>query len=173
MNQTPRKSVGLPLNPAGPDTVGKNGHGVASAMAQIAQDRVAAARAAPLTAEEQIRGLWRLRVPEGRPIDGLWTLRTWLFENAPELLKDKGYSDARSHARDKCGVDHYDAPSGHTGRAEDQVRPVDHKLSLHEPLTLLREQSDRAALGRTTTTQRTVEWRRFQADRSAVNDADQ
>lgn len=61
-------------------------------MAQIARDRLAAARAAPHTAEEQIKGLWRLRVPEDRTIDGLWTLQTWLSEHAPELLKDKGDS---------------------------------------------------------------------------------
>lgn len=61
-------------------------------MAQIARDRVAAARAAPHTAEEQIKGLWRLRVPADRTIDGLWTLQTWLSEHAPELLKDKGDS---------------------------------------------------------------------------------
>lgn len=91
MNQTPRKSVGLPLKPTGPAAEGKNGHGAASAMTQIARDRVAAARAAPLTADAQIRGLWRLRVPEDRTIDGLWTLRTWLLENAPEVLNGKGY----------------------------------------------------------------------------------
>lgn len=61
-------------------------------MAQIAQDRLAAARAATHSAEEQVKGLWRLRVPEDRTIDGLWTLQTWLRDNAPELLKDKGDS---------------------------------------------------------------------------------
>lgn len=78
--------------PAGPAMVGKNGEGARSAMAQIARDRVVAARAEPLAAEEQIKGLWRLRVPADRTIDGLWTLQTWLSENAPELLKDKGDS---------------------------------------------------------------------------------
>lgn len=59
-------------------------------MAQMARDRVAAEQAATHTAEQQIKGLWRLRVPEDRTIEGLWTLQTWLSENAPELLKDKG-----------------------------------------------------------------------------------
>ncbi len=59
-------------------------------MAQIARDRIAAERAATHTSEEQIKGLWRLRVPADRTVDGLWTLQTWLSENAPELLKDKG-----------------------------------------------------------------------------------
>ena len=93
MNQAPRKSVrGLPSNPGGPAPVGKSGNGAASAMAQVARDRVIAARTATHSAEEQIKGLWRLRVPEDRTIDGLWTLQTWLSEHAPELLKDKGDS---------------------------------------------------------------------------------
>lgn len=58
-------------------------------MAQLAQDRLAAERTATHTAEQQIKGLWRLRVPEDRTVDGLWTLQTWLAENAPALLKDK------------------------------------------------------------------------------------
>lgn len=61
-------------------------------MAQIARDRLAAARAAPHTAEEQIKALWRLRVPEDRTIDGLWALQTWLCEHAPDLLNDRGDS---------------------------------------------------------------------------------
>lgn len=61
-------------------------------MLQIAQDRLAAARAATHTAEAQIKGLWRLRVPADRTVDGLWSLQTWLCENAPELLADKGDS---------------------------------------------------------------------------------
>lgn len=80
------------VTPAGPAMVGKNGEGACSAMTQIAQDRVVAARDEPLTAEEQIKGLWRLRVPAERTVDGLWTLQTWLSENAPELLQDKGDS---------------------------------------------------------------------------------
>jgi hypothetical protein len=73
--------------------VGKTGEGAGSAMAHVARDRViAAARAATHTAHEQIKALWRLRVPEDRTLDGLWTLQTWLSENAPELLKDKGDS---------------------------------------------------------------------------------
>lgn len=61
-------------------------------MDQIARDRLAAAREATHSGEEQIKGLWRLRVPEDRTIDGLWTLQTWLSEHAPELLEDKGDS---------------------------------------------------------------------------------
>ena len=80
MNQAPRKNVG------------RNGEGAGSAMAQIAQDRLAAAREDPLSADDQIKGLWRLRVPADRTIDGLWTLQTWLCEHAPDLLKDKADS---------------------------------------------------------------------------------
>lgn len=62
-------------------------------MAQIARDRViATSGAATHIAEEHIKALWRLRVPEDRTLDGLWTLQTWLAENAPEVFKDKGDS---------------------------------------------------------------------------------
>lgn len=81
-----------PLQTAEAPGVGKTGQGADSAMAQIARDRVAAERTATHTAEQQIKGLWRLRVPADRTLDGLWTLQTWLSENAPELLKDKGDS---------------------------------------------------------------------------------
>ena len=47
--------------------VGKTGAGAGSAMAQIARDRlIAAARAALHTAEEQVKALWLLRVPEDK-----------------------------------------------------------------------------------------------------------
>ena len=61
-------------------------------MDQIARDRLITAREATHSAEEQIKGLWRLRVPQDRTIDGLWTLQTWLCEHAPDLLEDKGDS---------------------------------------------------------------------------------
>jgi hypothetical protein len=90
VNQTPRRGVGSPANAV---DAGKTGDGAGGAMAQIARDRVvASAGAEPHITNEHIKALWRLRVPEDRTLDGLWTLQTWLAQNAPEVFRDKGDS---------------------------------------------------------------------------------
>ena len=57
-------------------SISKTEHGASSAIAEIASDRLAAARAATHTPGGRIKGLWRLRVPEDRTAKGLWTLQT-------------------------------------------------------------------------------------------------
>ncbi|MFC5498101.1 hypothetical protein ACFPOE_11195 [Caenimonas terrae] len=92
MNQSPRKGSGKPPGPTDLVRAGRSGEGAGSVMDEIARDRLAAARAATHTAEQQIKALWRLRVPQDRTIADLWTLQTWLSANAPDLLADKGDS---------------------------------------------------------------------------------
>ena len=83
MNQRPERALARHLNPEPPARSGKTGEGARSAMAQVALDRLSAAHT-----PESNQGLVAPSRFQDRPIDGLWTLQTWLSEML-RTLKDR------------------------------------------------------------------------------------